>query len=84
METTKELPENPPVKALEILQLEYELMGFSNRAAEKLIEVVLKTIDKCRLFSKKVLTTHNRCQTSSKRRLDELSPHEENLNQLHA
>ena len=81
---TKDPSENTPVKSLERLHIENELIGFSNRATEKLIEVVLKTIDKCRLFSKKVLTTHNRCQTSSKRRLDELSPHEENLNQLHA
>ena len=84
METTKEPSENTPVKALEILQLEYELIGFSNRAAEKMIESVHKTIDKCKEFSKKVLTTYNRCQTSSKRRLDELPPHEEQLKQLHA
>ena len=84
LERTKEPPENTPVKALERLQLEYELIGFSNRATEKLIEVVLKTIEKCRLFSKKALTTHNRCQTSSKRRLNELLPHEEHLKQLHA
>ena len=31
----------------------------------------------------KVLTTHNRCQTSSKKRLDELPAHEEHLKQLH-
>ena len=83
METTKEPPENTPVKALERLQLEYELIGFNNRAAEKLIEVVQKTIDKCREFSKKVLTSYNKFHTSSKRRLDELPPHEEHLQQLH-
>ena len=84
LEMTKEPSENTPVKSPEILQLEYELIGFSNRAAEKLIEAVQKTIDKCREFSKKVLTTYNICQTSSKKRMDELPPHEEQLQQLHA
>ena len=31
-----------------------------------------------------MLTTYNRCQTSSKKRLDKLPPHEEHLQQLHA
>ena len=84
LETTKEPPENNPVKTPEILQLKYELIGFSNSDAEKLIEAVQKTIYKCREFSNKVHTTHNRCQTSSKKRLDELPPHEEHLQQLHA
>ena len=83
METTQEKPKNTPIKALERLQLEYELIGFNNRAAEKLIEAVQKIVDKCREFSKKVLTTYNRCQTSSKRRLDDLPPHEEYLQHLH-
>ena len=61
MEKTKEPPKNTPVKTPEILQLEYVLIGFSNRATEKLIEAVHKTIDKCREFYKKVLTTYNRC-----------------------
>ena len=49
-----------------------------------MIEAIKKTIDKCNEFSKKVLTTHNKCQTSSKRRMDELLPHEEHLKKLHA
>ena len=52
---------NAPVKTPERLHLQYELIGFSNRAAEKLIEAVQKTIDKCREFSKKVLITYSRC-----------------------
>ena len=80
---TKELLEDAPVKYPETLQLEYELIGFSNRVAEKLIEAVHKTVDKCREFSKKVLTTYNRCQNSSKRRLNDIPPHEEYLQQLH-
>ena len=66
------------------MQLEYELIGFSHRAAKKLVEAVYKTIEKCMDFCNKVLTTHNRCQTSSKKRLDELPPHDEHLKQLHA
>ena len=84
LETTKDPLENTPAKTPERLQLEYELIGFSNRATKKLIEVVQKIIDKCRDFSKKVITTHNRCQALSKRMLDELPPHEEHLQQLHA
>ena len=84
LETTKEPPENTPVKTPERLQIEYELIGFNNRAVEKLIEAVQKTIDKCREFSKKVLTTYNIWQTSYKKRMDKLPPHEEHLHQLHA
>ena len=82
METTKDLPENTLVKDSERLQLEYELIGFSNRAAKKLIETIKKKIDKWLEFYKNVLTTHSRCQTSSKRRLDVLPTHEEHLEQL--
>ena len=65
METTKEPLENTPFKDSERVQLEYELIGFSNKAVEKLIEAVKKTKDQCMEFCKKVLTTYNRCQTSS-------------------
>ena len=84
METTKEIPKNTPVKDLERLHLEYELIGFSNKAVEKLIEEVKKTIEKCSEFYKNVLTTHNKCYTSSKRRLDVLLTHEEHLEKLPA
>ena len=77
LETNQEQQENTPIKASERLQLEYELIGFSKRVAEKLIEAVQKTVDKCREFSKKVLATYNRFQTSSKKRLDELPAHED-------
>ena len=83
METTQEQPENTPIKAPERLQLEYKLIGFSNRDAEKLIEAIQKTVDKCREFSKKVLATYNRFLMSSERRLDDLPPHEEYLQHLH-
>ena len=76
LETTQEQPKNTPIKASERLQLEYGMIGFSNRTAENLIKAVQKTVDKCRVFTKKVLSTYNRCQTSSKKRLDELPPHE--------
>ena len=62
LETNKEPLENAPVKNPERLQLEYDLMNFSNRAAEKLIDAVKKTSDKCREFHKKVLVTHNKCR----------------------
>ena len=34
-------------------------------------------------FCEKILTTHNRCQTYSNKRFDELPAHEEHLKQLH-
>ena len=84
METTKDPPTNTPVKDSERVQLEYELIGFGNKAAENLIEAVKRTKDQCMEFCKKVLTIHNRCQTSSNKMLDELLGHEEHLKQLHA
>jgi len=66
------------------MQFEYELIGFGNKAVEKLIEAVTKTKDQCMEFYEKVLRTHNGCQTSSKKRIDELPAHEEHLKQLHA
>ena len=83
MNTTKEPPTNTPIKDLERLQLEYELIGFGNKYVEKLVEAVKKTKDQCMEFCEKVLATHNTCQTSSKKRLDELPAHEEHLKQLH-
>ena len=40
LEMTKEPPENTPVKTPNRLHIEYELIGFNNRAARKLIEAV--------------------------------------------
>ena len=61
LETTQEQLKNTPIKAPERLQLQYELIGFSNRVAEKLIEAVQKIVDKCKEFSRKVITTYKRC-----------------------
>ena len=83
MEENKEPPENAPMKNLERLQLEYDLINFSNKAAERLIEEIEKTSDKCKEFYKKVLITHNKCQTSSAKRLQEFPAHEEHLKHLH-
>ena len=83
METTKERPTNTLVKDCERVNLEYDLIGFGNKDAEKLIEAAHRTKDQCMEFCEKVLATHNRCQTSSKKRLDKLSAHEERLKQLH-
>ena len=59
LETTKEPPTNASVKYSERMQLEYELIGFGNKAVEKLIEAVKKTKDQCMEFCEKVLETHN-------------------------
>ena len=83
LEVNKESPENAPVKNPERLQLEYDLMNFSNRAAKRLIEALEKTLDKCGEFYKKVIVIHNKCQTSSAKRLHEFPAHEKHLKQLH-
>ena len=36
LETTKDFPANAPIKYSERVKLEYELIGFGNKAAEKL------------------------------------------------
>ena len=77
LETNKEPMENIRVKNPERLQLKYDLMNFSNKVAERLIDVVKKTMDKCMEFYKKVLKTHNKCQTSFSKRLQEFPSHEE-------
>ena len=83
MEANKEPRENAPVKNPERLQLEYDLMSFSNRASERLIDAAEKKSYKCGEFYKKVLVTHKKCQTSSTKRLQEFPTHEEHLNHLH-
>ena len=83
LETTKELLANTPVKDSERVHLEYELIGFGNKAAVRLIEAIKKTKDLCREFCEKVLATHNRRQASSMKKLDEILADEEHLHQLH-
>ena len=58
-------------------------MDFNSKAAAKLTAVVGKTLDKCMDFYKRELTTHNRCQTSSTKRLHEFPGQEEHLKYLH-
>ena len=84
LETTKEPPTNAPIKDSERVKLEYELIGFGNKDAEELIMTAQRTKCVCTYLCRKVLTTYNSCQTSSKKRLDELPEHEEHLKQLHA
>ena len=84
METTKEIPTNAPIKDSKRVKLEYELIRFGNKIVEELIREAHRTKGICTELFRKVLTTHNRCQTSSKKRLDELPEHEEHLKQLHA
>ena len=56
LETTKEPPANAPIKDSKRVKLEYELIGFGNKAIEELITTSQRTcvyIEFCR----KVLTT---------------------------
>ena len=43
LETTKEPPVDAPIKELEIVKLEYELIEFGSKAAEELVKAVRKT-----------------------------------------
>ena len=54
-----------------------------SKAAEELVKEVRKTKGVCAEFYRKVPTTYNRCQTSPRRRLEELPNHEVFLKQLH-
>ena len=83
LETNKEPPKSETMKSPERLHIEYDLMNFSNKAAERLVDAVEKTTDKCMEFYKKVLTTHNKFQTSFAKWLQEFLAHEELLKHLH-
>ena len=82
LETTKETPANAPIKYLETVRLEYELIEFGSKDVEELVKEVRRTKGVCTEFCKKMLTTYNRCQTSAKKRLEELPDHEEYLKKL--
>ena len=58
-------------------------MDYSSKATARLVAAVGKTLDKCMKFYKRVLTTHNRCQTSAAKRLLECAGQEEHLKYLH-
>ena len=72
-----------PQKSIENLHIEHELVDYSNKVATRLTAAVGKTMDKCMDFYKRVLTTHNRCQTSTAMRLQEFPGQEEHLKYLH-
>ena len=65
------------------MKIEYELMDFSSKATVRLIVMVGKTLDKYMDFYKRVFTTHNRCQTSATKRLQEFLGQEDHLRYLH-
>ena len=70
LETTKEPLANAPIKDLEIVKLEYELIEFGSKAAKELVKAVRRTKGVCTEFCRKVHTTYNSCQTSAKKRLE--------------
>ena len=62
LEITKEPLADAPIKDLEIVKLEYELIEFRSKAPEELVKEVQRTKGVCVEFCKKVLTTYNHCQ----------------------
>ena len=82
LETNTKHLENTQEKCPEKLQIEYDIINFRSRVAERLMEVVEKTTEKCAEFFKKMLLTHNKCLTPSAQRLQEFPEHEEHLKPL--
>ena len=81
LETNTVHLENMPEKCPKKLQIECDIVNFSNRAVERWIEAVGKTTNKCAEFFRKMLITHNKCLTPSAKRLQEFLEHEEHLKQ---
>ena len=71
-----------PHNTTENLKIEFKLMDFSCKATARLTAGVGKTLERCMDFYKRVLTTHNRCQTSAEKRMQEFPNHEEHLKYL--
>ena len=65
------------------MHIEYDIMNFISKATARLTVIVEKTLDRCMEFCKMVLTTQNRCQTSSTKTLQEFPEQEEHLKYLH-
>ena len=82
LETNKEPLADVPVKDLETIKMEYELIEFASKVTKDLAKTVRRTKGVCVEFCRKVLLTYNWCQTSARRRLEELPKHEMFLKQL--
>ena len=66
-ETNVELPTHMPQKTPKDLKIEFELMDFSSEAVAILTVGVGKNLEKWMDFYKRMITTHNRCQTSAQK-----------------
>ena len=66
METNGAFPEHLPQKTTENLNIEFELMDFSIKDTARLTIGVGKTLERCMVFYKRIITTHNRCHYSKK------------------
>ena len=75
-ETNKESPTELVVKDQQTLKQEYELLEFVINVAEEFEKTVKKTKAACVEYCRTVLSTYNRCQTSTEKRLDVLPEHE--------
>ena len=61
LETNKEPPIDIPIKDLEIIKLEYELIEFASKVAEELVKTVRRTKSVYAKLCRKVLLTYNWC-----------------------
>ena len=64
------------------LKTKFELMDLSSKAAARLTTGVRKNLERCMDFYKRMITTHNRCQTFVAKRIQEFLDREEHLKYL--
>ena len=82
LETNKEPPTYMPIKDLETVKLEYDVIEFASKAAEELVKTIRRTKSACAELCRKFLLTYNRCQAYAKRKLEQLPDHEMFLKRL--
>ena len=82
-EANKESPVDLPVKDQQSLKHEYDLLEFVINVAEEFKNTVKKTKGACVEYCRRVLATYNRCQNSTKKRLDMIPEHELFIEHLH-
>ena len=82
VEINKESHTDIPIKDLETIRSEYELIKFASKATEELVKTVRKTKSACAEFCRRVLLTYNRCHISVSRILKVFPEHEIFLKQL--
>ena len=61
LETNKEPPADVPIKDLDTVKLEYELIKFGSKATEELVKTIRRKKAICVELCRKFLLTYNLC-----------------------